>query len=139
MHSDWQKRTACCVSHIKQRNASLTTLVCSFYNKSTDIPLLLLSIYPGPPVILEVFGGVLQSGWPDILTIASADQVDQQAVEEVGHIVLLLPSSALAKAFDEQNCLQHPQVRFGREPSICEDLRSQNIMDAHLVYVSSCQ
>lgn len=139
MHRDWQNSTACCVSHMKQRSASLTMLVCSLCNGFTNAPLLLLSIYPSPPVILKIISSVLQSGRTDGLTIASADQVNQQTVEEVRHVVLLLPSSTLAKAFNQQDGLQHPQVRFGREPSICEDLRSQNIMDAHLVYVSSCQ
>jgi hypothetical protein len=112
---------------------------CDLYDRSMNVPLLLLCVYPSPPIILEIISGVLQGGWTDGLAIATTDQVNQQAVEEVGHVVLLLPSSALAKALDEQDCLQHPQIRLGREPSIGKDLGSQNIVDTHLVYVSSCQ
>ena len=124
---------------MKQRSASLGTSTCHLYDRCLNVPLLLLSIYPSPPVVLKIVSGVLQSGWPDCLAIATTDQVNQQAVEEVGHVVLLLSSSALAKALDEQDCLQHPQIRLGRKASIGKDLRSQNIVDAHLVYVSSCQ
>jgi len=80
-------------------------LICNLYDRFINVPFLLLSIYPSPPVILKIVSGVLQNRWPDGLAIASTDQVNQQAVKEVGHVVLLLPSSTLAKAFDEQNRL----------------------------------
>jgi hypothetical protein len=48
------------------------------------------------------------------------------------HVVLLLPSSALAEALHEQNGLQDPQLGFGGEPRIGKDLRPKYIVDAYL-------
>ena len=72
------------------------------------IPLLLLCLTPRPPVIFQIIGSFLECWWADSLTIAPSNQVDQQPVEEMGHVVLLLPSSAFTKAFDKENGLQNP-------------------------------
>jgi hypothetical protein len=52
------------------------------------------------------------------------------------HVVLLLPSSALAEALHEQNGLQDPQLGFGGEPRIGKDLRPKYIVDAYGKLVS---
>jgi hypothetical protein len=63
--------------------------------------LLLLSVAPCSPVVFKIVGSVFQDWWSYTLTVAPSDQIDEQAVEEMRHLMLLLASSALAEAFDK--------------------------------------
>lgn len=67
------------------------------------------------------------------MTVTSSNQVDQQSVEKVGHVVLLLTSTALAKTFHQQNGLQSPKIWLGVEAGMSKDLRSQDIVNANLI------
>ena len=67
------------------------------------------------------------------MTVTSSNQVDQQSVEKVGHVVLLLTGTALAKAFHQQNGLERPKIWLGVEAGMSKDLRSQDIVNANLM------
>jgi hypothetical protein len=94
--------------------------------------LLLLRVDPCPPIILKVISGVFQCRWSNRLAVASPNEIYEQAMEEVRHVVLLLSSSALAEALDQQDGLQYPEVRLSREAAASEDLWAKYIMNAHL-------
>ena len=69
------------------------------------VPLLLLCVYPSPPIVFQILCGVIQRGWPDGLAVTAPYQVDEQAVEEMRHVVLLLTCPALAKTLHKKNGL----------------------------------
>jgi hypothetical protein len=53
-------------------------------------------------------------------------------MEEVGHVVLFLSSSTFAKALDEEDGLEHPQIWLCREASISKDLGADVVVYANL-------
>jgi hypothetical protein len=133
MQRDWQKSTACCVSHIKHRKARLTWINEGRMHLDRDyLPLLLLCIYPCMPIIFQIIRSIFRRGWPDCLTVAAPYQVDEKAMEEMRHVVLLLTRPALAKALNKEDGLQYPQVRLGRESCVGENLGPQDIVYAYL-------
>jgi hypothetical protein len=67
---------------------------------NVGLPLLLLPLNPLPPNILEITRVILHRLLSHSLTITSPYQVNQQAVEEVRHVVLFLACSGFAKTFD---------------------------------------
>jgi hypothetical protein len=67
--------------------------------------LLLLCITPRSPIILEIPSRIFQCRWTYALAIASSDEVDQQAMEKMGHFMLLLTSSTLPETFHQKNGL----------------------------------
>lgn len=54
-------------------------------------------------------------------------------MKKMRHVMLLLPSSALAETFDQQDSLQHPQVGFCGKSSIGKNLGPKDVMNAYLV------
>lgn len=101
-------------------------------------PFLLLRITPCSPVVFEIVGSVFQ-GWRSYtLTVAAPDQIDEQAVEEMRHLMLLLAGPALTKALNEKDSLKNPQIWLRRETGIGEDLRTDIVVNANL-YLSAFQ
>jgi hypothetical protein len=95
-------------------------------------PLLLLCVTPSAPIIFEVISRIFKCGRPYALAIASSDEVDEKAVEEVRHFVLLLSCSTLSEALNKENGLEHPKIWLSGEASIGEDLWSEVVVDANL-------
>lgn len=96
------------------------------------VPFLGLGIDPAAPVVLQILGRALApAARAHALALAPPDQVNQQAVEQVAHVVLLHARAALAEALDQQDRLQHPEPRFGGEAGVGENLRPQHVVDAH--------
>ena len=72
------------------------------------LPFLLFRVNPCLPLIFKFTRNMRRRLCVDGLAITASNKVDEEAVEEVGHVVLLLSCSAFAKTFDEEDCLQYP-------------------------------
>jgi hypothetical protein len=75
-------------------------MLCIPHETKESQSFLLLSIYPGLPIVFEIIRRIVQRWWADRLAVTSPDKVDQKPVEQVAHVMLFLASPAFAEALD---------------------------------------
>jgi len=103
-----------------------------FFLIDEHVPLFFLGLTPGSPVVFKVVCGFFGRGRPDALAVTAPNEVDEEPVEEVRHVVLFLAGPAFAKTLDKEDSLQDPEIGLGGEAGIGEDLGAEYVVDTYL-------
>lgn len=82
IHSDWENRTACCVSHMKHKKATLMNVSSQGLRlTSRAVPLALFNIHSEPPLCLKIARVWVAIWCNDCLTVTAAYETGMMSAD----------------------------------------------------------